>query len=198
MGLSKSKQQTKSTETLAPSTYSQPFVNDAASTLRPAFDQSQGLLDKYIPQTQQGIDYYSKTLNGDYLDHNPYLDRMISDTNQSIADSVNSQFSGARFGSGYHARTLADRIAQNENNVRGQQYNTERGYQNEAALRKQGLIESTVGLPQTAAGNYAGGVGGLLGKYATSTGSTTTQQRPSLLSLLAQGAQAGASAFGGR
>lgn len=192
----KSKSKTKSTETLAPSTYSQPFINDAAATLKPAYEQSQGLLNQYLPQTQKGVDFYSDTMDGKFLDGNPHMDSMIDDSNQSIADSVNSQFSGARFGSGYHTRALADRIGQNENNIRFGQYNTERGYQNDAALRRQGLIESTVGMPQGAAGGYANNVNSLLGRYATSNSTGTNTQRGSVGSLIGSLAQSGAMAYG--
>ena len=191
----KSKSKTKSTETLAPSTYSQPFINDAAATLKPAYEQSQGLLNQYLPQTQKGVDFYSDTMDGKFLDErNPYLEGMIDDTNQSVADSVNSQFTGARFGSGYHARALADQIGRNETGIRFGQYNTERGYQNDAGLRRQGLIESTIGMPQQAAGGYANNVNSLLGRYATSTGSSSTTSKKSIMEVVGQMAQAAAQA----
>jgi hypothetical protein len=193
----KSKNKTKSTETLAPSTYSQPFIDDAASTLRPAYEQSQSIMQQYLPQVQQGVDFYGDTMAGKYLDkENPYLESMIGDTNQSIADSVNSQFSGARFGSGYHTRTLADRIGQNENNLRYGNYATERGYQNDAAGRQASLIQGAVGLPQQAAGNYAGNINALLGRYATSNSTGTNTSSPGIGQLIGSLAQSGAMAFG--
>lgn len=192
----KSKSKTKSTETLAPSTYSQPFINDAASTLRPAYDQSQALMQQYLPQAQQGIDFYGDTMAGKYLDqNNPYLEGVIGDTNQSIADSVNQQFAGARFGSGYHARTLADRIGANENNLRYGNYATERGYQNDAPMRQAGLIQGAVGLPQQAAGGYANNINSLLGRYATSNSTGTNTQRGSIGSLIGSAAQSAAMMF---
>lgn len=191
----KSKSKSKSTETVAPSAFSQPFINDAAATLRPSYDQSQALMQQYLPQTQKGVDFYSDTMEGKYLDGNPHMEGLINDTNQSVADSVNSQFSGARFGSGYHARALADQIGRNETGIRFGQYNTERGYQNDAALRRQGLIESTVGMPQQAAGGYANNINSLLGRYATSNSTGTNTTNPGLAGLIGSGMQSAATYF---
>jgi len=199
MGISKSKTTTKSNETLAPSTYSQPFINDAASTLRPTYDQTQDILKRYMPQAERAVQFYGDTMDGKYLGKgNPYLENTLQDINQSTADGVNSQFSGAgRYGSGMHAKVLADRIGQNENNLRFGNYATERGYQDDAALRQGALIESTAGIPQNASGQYANAINALLGRYATSTGTNVSKSSPSLLQLLAQGGQSVASAFSG-
>jgi len=200
MGLSKSKQKTSSTETLGPSAYSQPYIDSAASTLRPAYDQGQELLKRYLPQAERAVEFYGDTMDGKFLgEGNPYLEDTLSDINQSTADGVNSQFSGAgRYGSGMHAKVLADRIGQNENNLRFGNYATERGMQNDAALRQAALIQSTAGLPMNLSGQYADQINALLGRYGTSNSSSTTQSRPSLLSLLAGGAQSAAGIMGGR
>ncbi len=194
MGLSSKKTTTKSSETLAPSAYSQPYIDQSVATVNQGAQQSQDLLKRYLPQAEKSLSYFGDVMGGKYLDQgNPYLNSMIQDTNQSIADSVNSQFADNRFGSGYHAKTLADRIAQNENNLRYGNYATERGYQNNAALGQLAGIESLVGMPSNVANSQANAINALVGKYATSTGTNVSKSSPSLLSLLAQGAQSVAS-----
>lgn len=196
MGISSSKTTTKSKETLAPSAYSQPFIDSAAATFKPAYDQSQELVNKYLPQSQKGVDYYGDVLGGKYLDQqNPYLQGQIDQTNESVRDQVASQFSSAgRYGSDYNVGELARQLSNSENNLRYSNYATERGYQNQAPIQQQALIESTVGLPGQASSTYANSINALLGKYNTSTGTNVSKSKPSLLQLAAQAASAAASA----
>ncbi len=198
--MGKKKTKTSSTQTLAPSTYSQPYIDQSVATVNQGAQQSQDLLKRYLPQAETSLGYYSDVLGGKYLDKgNPYLEGMIQDTNQSIASNVNSQFSGAgRYGSDYHTNALADRIAANENNIRGNQYNTERGYMNQAALGNLAGIQSLVGLPSDVANNQANAINALVGKYITQTGNSTTKQSGGLLGdLMSIGAQLGSAAIMG-
>jgi Chaperone of endosialidase len=195
MGLSSKKTTTKTNETLAPSTYSQPYIDSAVSNLKPGLDQSQELVNRYLPQAQKGISYFGDVMSGKYLgEDNPFRDKVLAQMNEDTASAVNSQFSGAsRYGSDYHADALARRIGQNEQNVRYADYATERGYQSQAPVQQQALIESTIGLPMRPGTSYADAINALVGKYATSTGTNVSKSSPSLLSVLAQAAQAGAS-----
>lgn len=188
--MSKKKTKTTSSETVAPSSYSQPYIDKAVAGLEPARAQSQGLVDRYLPQASQGIDYFGGVMRGDYLDGNPYLDKVLQRTNSDIRDSVGGAFSSAgRYGSGANAGVMADRIADNENRLRYQDYATERGYQMQAPGMQQGLIESTVGLPMIPANSYANGINGLLGKYMTSNGNSTSKSSGGLLGTIGQVAQ---------
>ena len=191
MGLSSKKTKTTSKETIAPSDYSKPYIDSAAATLNPAYEQSKALLAKYQPQLESGIGYYGDVQSGKYLDQgNPYLDKVLSRMNQDTADTVNSQFSGAgRYGSDYHAGVLADRIGDNEAKTRFANYNTERGYQNAAPLQQGALISDLISSPQKAAGEYSDNISSLLARYLTSNGQSTTKSSGSLLSQLAQVAQ---------
>lgn len=88
------------------------------------------------------------TARGDYLNGNPYLDKMVEaatrdvrdDFMESIAPSLASQFSAAgRTGSGAHvgaftgaASKLAGRLGDLSGNLRGQAYQFERGLQDRA------------------------------------------------------------------
>ena len=194
MGITSKKSKTTSKETLAPSTYSQPYIDSAAATFKPAYDQSQALVDRYLPQAQKGVDYFGDVLGGKYLDQeNPYMQGMIDRTNENVSNRVNSNFSASgRYGSDYHTGELTRGLADSENSIRYGNYATERGYQQQAPLQQQALIESTVGLPGQASGQYASNIAALLGKYVTSTGQSTTKSSPSLISMLASAAQAAA------
>lgn len=183
-----SKKKSKTTETVGPSAYAQPYIDQAAGTFRPAYEASQSTLGQFLPRVEQSADYYGDVLSGNYLrEGNPYLEGVIGDTNRSIADNVNSQFMD-RFGSGYHAKTLADSIAENENRLRYGNYATERGYQNEAAGRLPQVATIGTALPLVPAQGYADMTGGLLGRYLTSTG--TQRQSGGLLGSILQTAAA--------
>lgn len=212
MGKSKSKttqQQTQSfnnTQTAAPSNTYSPFINDAAGTLRPAYDASQAQLGRVMPGINAGLDYYNDVLSGDYMNANPYLDDVIGDTNRSIMDSVTGEFSGAgRYGSGYHNRTIADRLAANENAIRGAEYGRERAFMDAAPRNIAALGSASVALPQVPSSAYAEAIAQLLGRYGTTTGSgtgtssgtSTTVQSPSTLGVLGSILGTGLSAWAG-
>lgn len=190
MGLSSNKQTTKSTETIAPSTFSAPFVTDAANQLRPGFDAASALTKKYTPTAEQGIGYYGDVMNGKYLNGNPYLDQIVNKSNSDITNAVGGQFSQAgRYGSAYNTDTLARALGDNENQLRYGNYATERGYQNQAPLQQSGLIQSLIGMQQQPGQDYAGSIGSLLGKYITDNGSSVTKQVPSIASSIGKALQ---------
>jgi len=86
------------------------------------------------------------TMNGDYLNNNPYLDGMFQQGADKISGNVNAQFSGAgRTGSGAHAGRLAEEQGDLYNNIYGGQY---------AAERKNQLGAATLA-PSLAANDYA-------------------------------------------
>jgi len=181
---SKSKQQTA--ETIAPNPTYAPYVNDAANQQQGAYQAAQSNINQNIlPRLNQGMNYYGDELAGKYLNGNPYLDSVLSKTNQDISQGVNSQFEGAgRYGSGNHAGVLADRIAANENQLRYGDYANERGYMNQAASGLGQLATVSSALPQLPSAQYAEAIQALLGKYANSNGTSTTTQTQGAGSLL--------------
>lgn len=190
MGISSKKQKTTSSETLAPSAYSQPYIDQAVQGVNQGAAQSQGLLAKYLPQAETSLNYFGDVLGGKYMDGNPYLEQMIGQTNENVSNRVNSNFSAAgRYGSDYHTGELTRGLADAENAMRFNNYGAERGYQNSAAMGNLAGVESLVGLPSNVANNQAAAINALVGKYVNSTGSSTTKSSPSLLSSLAKGAQ---------
>lgn len=198
MGLSSKKTKTTSKETLAPSTYSQPYIDQAVQGVNQGAQQSQDLLQKYLPQAEKSLSYYGDVLGGKYLDQgNPYLQGMIDQTNESVSSRVNSNFGAAgRYGSDYHTGELTKGLADAQNNLRYSNYAAERGFQNGAALGNMAGIESLVGLPSGVANNQAAAINALLGKYVTSTGNSTTKQSGSIMDAIGQAAQV-ASLFAG-
>lgn len=81
-----------------------------------------------------GYGVMSANARGDYLNANPYLDRVIGTTQQNTADAVNRQFSGmGRYGSGAHTASLTRELGNIEAQARLSNYNTERSNQNQAA-----------------------------------------------------------------
>lgn len=199
MGLSKSKTTTKSNETLAPSTYSQPYIDQSVATVNRGAQQSQDLLNRYLPQGEQSLSYFGDVMGGKYLDQaNPYLQGMIDQTNESVTNQIDSRFSSAgRYGSDYNVGELARQLSNSENNLRYGNYATERGYQNNAALGNLAGIETLAGMPSQFANSQAAAINALVGKYATSTGTNVSKTSPSLLQMLANSANSAASAFSG-
>lgn len=82
---------------------------------------------------QTGLGGLQNTAAGGNLTPNPYLQQMLDYANNTTADKVNQQFSGAgRYGSAAHSGALAREIGAQTTNAMMSNYNTERGYQNAA------------------------------------------------------------------
>lgn len=191
MGLSSKKQKTTSQETLAPSTYAQPYIDQAVQGVNRGAQQSQDLYQKYLPQAEKSLSYYGDVLGGKYLDQqNPYLQGMVDQTNESVSNRVNSNFGSAgRYGSDYHTDALTKGLADSQNNLRYSNYAAERGIQNGAALGNMMGIENLVGMPSGIANNQANAINGLVGKYVTSNGKSTTKSSGSIMDMIGQAAQ---------
>lgn len=163
-----------------------------------AFNPSQGLT--------AATNYNNDVLSGKFLGTgNPYLQAQIDSTNADVTGRVQSQFSSAgRTGSGANTNALGRALALNESNLRYADYGNERQAIVKAAelapaldaARFNGLgaylqaANGAVGIPLSAAGQYAGGLGSLLGQYNTQTG-TTSQGLGSILGSVAGAGLAG-------
>lgn len=191
MGLSSKKTKTTSKETIGPSAFAQPFVSEAASTFKPAYDKGMAIADSYQPGLAKAGGFFGDIIGGKYLDNDPYLEGVISSSNRDITDSVNSQLM-PRFGSAYHTNALVDRLSQNENNLRYGNLQRERDRQMDAAGGLGDIATRATLLPSIPASTYGDQVGGLLGRYLTSNGTSTTKSKGSLISQLAKAAQAAA------
>lgn len=144
-----------------------PFLNDRLENGNAGVNAAQ----------QYGLD----VLAGNYLDGNPHLQGVIDMTNADVADAVNANL-GLRglTGGSNHAGVLAKQISQNTANLRYGDYARERGAQDAAAGRAGQLASaeylpvnsllstiSAAASPLSAATQYAGGLGSLLGSYQT-------------------------------
>jgi hypothetical protein len=197
VGLSTSKSKTQSTQTTAPSPFASPYVSSAANTLQPGYDAAVKNNATLMPRINDALDYSQSVLDGKYLNGNPYLQGVIDNSNRDITNGVSGQFESAgRYGSGDYAGVLARELANNENQLRYQNYSQERAYQNAAPGQLAGLATVSAGLPQAAGSTYSEAIRNLLGNYNTTNGTSTTSSSPAiggmLLSALASGAQAAA------
>lgn len=190
MGLSSSKSKT----TNDPWGPAQPYILKGLQQSGAVFDQQQPDLNKYgmmqrdtygrlAPGAEQGITgaqgLVNRNLSGANLNGNPYVDGIINRTRENVTGAVNDQFGPAgRFGSGYHAKILADELAKAENDARFANYNTERGYQQAGIADAQNLMGGAQGLLNNAAELPWIGVGALNGNVRQASngyGTQTTQ-----------------------
>ncbi|WP_109706782.1 hypothetical protein [Falsochrobactrum shanghaiense] len=113
-----------------------------------------------IGQGGAANEYLTSTARGDYLGgSNPYLDSIISKGADDIATQTNNMFAaGGRYGSGANQGVLSDSIANASNNLRYQDYATERQNQLAAANALEGAEQARAGLG-TSAANALGSLG---------------------------------------
>lgn len=69
------------------------------------------------------------TLNGDYLNNNPYMNAMLDQTFQQIRPQLDSQFAGNSYGSSAHQASIADAYSRAGTQLGYQNYNDERARQ---------------------------------------------------------------------
>ena len=185
MGLSKSK--TKSD----PWKPAQPFILKGLQQSGEVFDQQQPSLNKFsslqmgtygrlAPGAEQGVagaqGLVNNTINGGYLNGNPYMQGMIDRTNESVSNRVNSNFSASgRYGSDYHTGELTRGLADAENQMRYANYGQERAYQNDAVGQAQNLMGGSQGLLNNAAELPWIGVGALNGNVRNASNGYGTQ-----------------------
>lgn len=152
------------------------------------------------------MDFINRTLGGQYLNSNPYVDQMAHLAGQDAGNAVNSTFSAAgRTGGGNHAADLARGVSQAELGVRNQDYLNERQMQGQAAASLPGYSTAQfagytplLGAQQLAGqlpyygASALGNIGGLYNGYGTQTG-----QQPGgwMNGLLSAGASLGSAAI---
>lgn len=97
-----------------------------------------GLLGKQSQDprlTQAGTDQMLKTVNGDYLNANPYLDATYKKAADQVGAGIDSRFSAAgRYGSGAHQGVLGTSLGNLATDIYGGNYQAERGRQSSAML----------------------------------------------------------------
>lgn len=191
----------KSKTEVGPSKFSQPYISDAANGLQAANNANAGNMANINSTLQNNMGtvlastlnnptmgaantYTQDVLNGKYLNSNPNLQGIIDNTNSDVANATNAAI-GVRGGAGgsAQAQIMARELAKNETNLRYQDYNTERGYQDKGvadaaqlsganATNIQSLLQyltTQAGLPTAQAQSYAQAIAGLMGQYNTQT-----------------------------
>jgi hypothetical protein len=154
----------------------------------------------YVTDARAQLD---KTINGDYLDPatNPYssgMAKLIADRTQG---NYNATFGASGRAHGGLAALLSTQgVGDSLNKFYGDIYNNERQRQYGATMAEPAFhqdeytdinelfpaVQNTAMLPLQAAGQYAGGLGGLLSPYNTSTTTQKQSMLPQLLGLAAQ------------
>ena len=116
-------------------------VYDAMQGTRPSTyvgisDERQQALQAIMNQANGGgtgiaataLDEYNKTMRGDYLNSNPYLDEIVKRSVGAAGAAPMSQAAMAgRFGGGTMANAMADSMQSTAANLYGQNYQQERG-----------------------------------------------------------------------
>jgi hypothetical protein len=207
MGISKSKTKT----TNDPWAPAQPYIlknlqqqDDVFSSSQPALMQAaadqRATYGRVAPGAEQGIvgaqDLVNQNLSGANLNGNPYLDAILGKTRQDVTNSVNDQFgTSGRFGSGMHQAILEQQLADAENAARFGNYNTERGYQQDAIGQAGNLMQGSQSLLNNAAELPWIGVqaaNGAVRQASSGYGTQTSVQNQALGPMLLQAAAAAA------
>ena len=181
----------------------QPYIMNAANTVQSTYNANQPRLQAmaddlsgYMPQIAErafgdnpNLDaargYNADVLNGVYLGQgNPYMAKMLQETGNSVTDRVNGVFSSAgRTGGSRHAGELAEGVATAENNLRYNDYNTERSRMDGAVGAATNLnatdnanlgayltaLQTGAQLPYMGSQFLSSGISGLLSPYTTQT-----------------------------
>lgn len=132
-----------------PQYYPQSTVAPFGQSTNQAFDMFRGNATQGTPVPQAATDQVAQTLQGDYLNSNPYLDAMYNNAasrvtenyQEAVAPSIGAQFDSAgRFGSGMYENAmqnsqqqLGDSLGMMASNIYGGNYENERNRQMQAA-----------------------------------------------------------------
>ena len=150
--------------------------------------------------------YVGAVLGGKFANGNPQLQGMIDQTNESVADRVNSLFArSGQTGSSRQIGELGKQLSNAENNLRYQNYSDEQKRMMDAVSASAGLNSAdnanaqtlaalggtAAEIPYTGANNLTQGMQSLWGK------STTTKLSGNIGQLLMQAAGSAASAWAG-
>jgi hypothetical protein len=201
MGLSSGKK-TKQTTTTTPWAPAQPSITGALTGLDAANQNATQAIQQFTPSLDAAISkatgtmnnppqyltdartQLDKTINGDYVNSNPWTGAMADQIAQKTGAQYNSTFGARGRATGGLAALLSGQgVGDALANFYGGQYNMERGIQNQAigaapafhqdeytdANNAANLINQRVMLPLTAANSYGAGVTQVSSPYNTST-----------------------------
>jgi hypothetical protein len=167
-----------------------------------------GVLDRYNagdPNITAARGYNADVLGGKYLEGNPYLDQMIGQQGNDIANNISAGMgTRGQTGGSAQAGILSRELGKNALGLRYQDYGAERDRMGQAVSQVPGLIAAENGIldpafqayeamqaPLRAAVGAGSGIGGLLGQYSKTT------NKGSIAGLLGQMQANAAQAYGG-
>ena len=84
------------------------------------------------PAMDTAGNYFQNVVSGGMLNNNPYLNNQIGQAQDNVTSRINSQFNNNAFGGTAHQQTLARELGNIDTNMRGQNYQFERGMQQNA------------------------------------------------------------------
>lgn len=97
------------------------------ATLIKGYNKALGTADFNPSTTNASHGLMMDTINGNYMNNNPYLDATFDRMSDKVTDGVNSNFSMAgRYGSGAHQGILGESLGNLATDVYGSNYRTER------------------------------------------------------------------------
>jgi hypothetical protein len=180
----------------------QPDINNVTAALRTTF----GGYGPSNPNLDAAGGYVSDVLGGKYLTAgNPYIERMIADTGDSVSDRVNALFSkSGQTGSSRQIGELGKQLASAENGLRYQNYGDEMNRMSSAVGMATGLNDANngnvatqlalgqglTGIGTDAADQYAQAIASLWGNNLDTKGKTKGSVIGGLGGLLSSGAAA--------
>ena len=184
----------------------QGHLDELASGVRGQLPALQNLAFGPSATVQAGQNYAQDVLGGKYLNQgNPYLSGMLDQTRENVGNQVNSTFSMAgRTGGGNHVERLGQGLASAENQLRYQDYSSERDRMAQQSALLPGLVQSQfAGMqPWMAATSLAGTLpyagastlSPILG-LAAGSGTSNTTQKTGLGQSIMDAAAAAAAAY---
>lgn len=205
-----------------PGTAASPAMTGLLPEIQNWYDSQNGV-NKMSPESQQaiamtvaranqgtpGMGLYNQTLNGDFLNNNPYIDATFNRAADQVQSRVASQFAGAgRYGSGANQQVMGQNLNDLATQIYGGNYNQERArqqealgmssmmqgndYSNIAALQAAGKTkEGYADQPYANLQRYSGLLGGVLGAGSSQSGQNQTPYYTDPLSQIAGAGMSG-------
>lgn len=166
----------KTTSTSTPWKPAQPYILGGLQSVQNTYNQNQPQLQALASSlTGSTIPALQAIAGGSYLNGNPYTAGLANQAGQAAGNAVNSAYSGAgRTGGGYSVSDLARGVDQAQNQALFQNYQNERGLQQQAYTQLLGANQLAGQLPYYGAQSLASTLGALTGGYGQQT-----QKQPS-------------------
>lgn len=161
----------KTTATSTPWKPAQPYILGGLQSVQNTYNANQPQLQALSSSlTGSTIPQLQAIAGGSYLNGNPYTTALANQAGQAAGNAVNSAYSGAgRTGGGYSVSDLARGVDQAQNQVLFQNYQNERGLQQDAFTKLLAASQLAGQLPYYGSQSLAQTLGALTGGYGQQT-----------------------------